>query len=133
MFVPCRPFQPSLMFASKARTYLREPPFTCSTLGRLLALPTNIILGWNSLSGANTLAYYGLSTDDVRGDASRVVLRLRRHPGVNLIRLLASSLTFRTNRLVCLSLASLFSLVQCLQVRLEVLTSCLSGERWIER
>jgi hypothetical protein len=37
-------FQPSLMFAGKARAYPREAPFRCSTLGRLLALSTNIRL-----------------------------------------------------------------------------------------
>ncbi len=40
--VPGRPFQPNLMFVSKAEAYLSKAPFTNSTL---LALPTNIILG----------------------------------------------------------------------------------------
>jgi hypothetical protein len=33
---------------------LKEPPL----LGRLLALPTNIRLGWKVLSGTKTLAYF---------------------------------------------------------------------------
>ncbi len=33
VFVPGKPFQPSLMFADKARAYPSEAPFRCSTLG----------------------------------------------------------------------------------------------------
>jgi len=33
MFVPGKPFQPSLMLASKGRAYLSEGPFSCSTQG----------------------------------------------------------------------------------------------------
>jgi hypothetical protein len=33
VFVPDKPFQPSLMFADKARAYLSDGPFRCSTLG----------------------------------------------------------------------------------------------------
>ncbi len=61
MYVPGKPFQPSLMFAGKAGAYPSEAPFRCSSLGsypRLWALPTNIRLGWNGLKGTNTLAYY---------------------------------------------------------------------------
>jgi hypothetical protein len=47
-----RPFQPSLIFESKARAYLS------SLLGRFLALPTNITRGWKGIPGTNTLAYY---------------------------------------------------------------------------
>ncbi len=49
MFVPGKPFQFSLMFAGKARVYPIEAPFT---------LHTNIRLGWKSLPGTYTLAYY---------------------------------------------------------------------------
>jgi hypothetical protein len=40
------------MFAGKARAYPNEAPF------RLLALPTNIRLGWKGLPGTNALGYY---------------------------------------------------------------------------
>jgi hypothetical protein len=50
VFVPGKPFQPSLMFAGKAGAYPSETPFRCSTL----ASPANIRL---DLPGANTLAY----------------------------------------------------------------------------
>jgi hypothetical protein len=33
VFVPGKPFQPSLMFAGKAGAYPSEAPFTCCTLG----------------------------------------------------------------------------------------------------
>jgi hypothetical protein len=32
LFVPGKPFQPSLMFAGKAGAYPNEAPFRCSTL-----------------------------------------------------------------------------------------------------
>ncbi len=57
MFVPGRHFQPSVMFASNAGTYPSEAHFRLKILGTLLALPTNIRLGWKSLSGTNTLPY----------------------------------------------------------------------------
>jgi hypothetical protein len=44
------------MFASKAGAYLSEAPFKYSTLGKLLALPTNIRLGWKGLPGTIALA-----------------------------------------------------------------------------
>jgi len=40
VFVPGKPFQPSLMFAGKAGAYQTKAPF------RLLASPTNIRLSW---------------------------------------------------------------------------------------
>ncbi len=43
MFVPGKPFQPSLVIAGKARTYISEAP-------------TNTRLAWNGLPGANALA-----------------------------------------------------------------------------
>jgi hypothetical protein len=45
-FVPGKFYQPSLMFASKAKVYPIEAPLRCPLKGRLLALPTNIRLGW---------------------------------------------------------------------------------------
>ncbi len=53
MFVPNKPFQPSLMFEGKAGAYLSE----AQLLERLLALPTNIRIGWKGLPVINTLAY----------------------------------------------------------------------------
>jgi hypothetical protein len=47
VFVPVRPFQPSLIF-DNARAF----PF------RLLALPTNNSLSWKGLPGTNTLAHH---------------------------------------------------------------------------
>jgi hypothetical protein len=44
------------MFAGKVRACPSEAPFPL--LGRLLALPTNIRQGWESLPETNTLAYY---------------------------------------------------------------------------
>jgi hypothetical protein len=40
VFVPGKPFQPSLMFAGKAGGYPSEALFRCSAIGRLLASPT---------------------------------------------------------------------------------------------
>ncbi len=60
MFVRGKPFQPSLMFESKAGTYLSREIFTI-----LQDLPANIRQDWKSLPGTNTLAYckdsYGTS------------------------------------------------------------------------
>ncbi len=50
MFVPSKPFQPSLMFVGKARGLPEWSTF--------LALIQNIRLGWKDLPGTNTLAYY---------------------------------------------------------------------------
>ncbi len=47
----------SVMIMSKARAYLSEAPFMCSTLGRLLALPATIRASWKGLKGTNTLTY----------------------------------------------------------------------------
>ncbi len=71
MFVPGKPFQLSLMFVGKTRSlpYRGAPeslpkPTQVKHLsgaplyGNLLALPTNIRLGWKGLSGTNALAYY---------------------------------------------------------------------------
>jgi hypothetical protein len=41
-----------------AGAYLSEAPLGAPLWGRLLALPANFRLGWKSLQGTNTLAYY---------------------------------------------------------------------------
>jgi hypothetical protein len=51
MFVTCKVLQPSLMFGGKAGAYSapeRSPPWD-----RILALPTNIRLGWKGLPVTN--------------------------------------------------------------------------------
>jgi hypothetical protein len=50
--------------------------------GRLLALPTNIRLGWQYLPGTNTLAYYeksfiGLTPGLFQEDESSLFLKIR--------------------------------------------------------
>jgi hypothetical protein len=54
MFAPGKLFQPCMMFAGKARTCPNESAFRFS----FKALPTNVRLGWKSLSVTNILAYY---------------------------------------------------------------------------
>jgi hypothetical protein len=55
LFVPSRPFQPSLMLAGKAGPY---PSNTFQALHSWVSSwPTKIWLSWTSLSGTNTLAY----------------------------------------------------------------------------
>jgi hypothetical protein len=52
MFVPGKPFHPSLIFAIRAGVYPSEAPVRCSTLRKAReALPTNIRLGSNCLPG----------------------------------------------------------------------------------
>jgi len=72
--------------------------------GRLLALPTNIRLGCKSLQGTNTLAYY-----------AKVKLRAPKNcilePGPNVIKLFTVVIYNVLNKLECLSLAGLPSLV----------------------
>ncbi len=58
MFVPGKPFRPSLRFAGMAGAYPSKAPFICFTLGWAPCLNTNIRLGWKGLPGTNTLAYY---------------------------------------------------------------------------
>ncbi len=53
MFVPGKPFQPSVVFAGG-----QSLPEWSTFQGRLLASPTNTTLGWKGLPGTNTLAYY---------------------------------------------------------------------------
>jgi hypothetical protein len=54
LFIPGRPFQSSLIFANKARAYSNELVSVAPLLGRLLAVPGHIRLGWKSLSRTNT-------------------------------------------------------------------------------
>jgi hypothetical protein len=54
VFVPNKTFQPGLMFARKAVAYPSEEPFKAPIFGRLLALPANIILGWECMPRAST-------------------------------------------------------------------------------
>jgi hypothetical protein len=49
MFVPVKPFQPSLMFVGKARVSPRVEPLKWSSLSQALALPANIRLSWKGL------------------------------------------------------------------------------------
>ncbi len=65
MFVPSEVFQPSLMFARKAKAHLCEAPLRgCGRVAQLEgaslrqapALLANIRLGWKSFPGSNTLA-----------------------------------------------------------------------------
>jgi hypothetical protein len=53
VFVPGKPLQPSQMFAGKAGVYP-----SAQLLGRLLALPKSIGLGWKGLPEPSTIAYY---------------------------------------------------------------------------
>ncbi len=50
MFVPGRPFQPSLMFASKVKVYPRRVGFW--------PYPPNIRLDWKGQTAGSTVAYY---------------------------------------------------------------------------
>jgi len=53
-----RPLQPSPMFFSKVRAFLSEAPFSVPLYAGLLALSTNIRLGWKDVPRKNTIAYY---------------------------------------------------------------------------
>jgi hypothetical protein len=44
VFVSSKPFQPSVMFVGEARANPSKVSFSCFTLGKALALPTNIRL-----------------------------------------------------------------------------------------
>jgi hypothetical protein len=61
VFVTGKPFQPSLMFVIKAGAYSSGAPTGSCLPGRLLALSTNIRLGWKCLPVTNDLTYYGHS------------------------------------------------------------------------
>jgi hypothetical protein len=52
VFVPGKPFQPSLMFAGPYRS---ELPLDAPLLGRLLALSTDIRLGYKEMPGKNSI------------------------------------------------------------------------------
>jgi hypothetical protein len=58
VFVLENPFQPVLMFASKAGAYLSLPILGAALYGKLLALPPNIRLVWKGLPWTNTIAYF---------------------------------------------------------------------------
>ncbi len=65
MFVPEKPFRPSLMFVGKA---MRLEHLKGATLWQAPASPTNIILEVKGLPSTNTLAYYKHSEiTDVKG------------------------------------------------------------------
>jgi hypothetical protein len=51
--VPVKPLQPSLMLANKAGTYWVKYLSGAPHLGGLLALPTNIRLGWKWMTQIN--------------------------------------------------------------------------------
>ncbi len=56
VFVPVRPFKPSVLFPVN----LEPSPFSVPLIGRLLALFANIILGWKGLPGSNIKAHQQL-------------------------------------------------------------------------
>jgi hypothetical protein len=58
VFVPGKLFQPSLMFVGKARGHPRVEHLKGASLGQARSLLANIGVGWKSLPGKNTLAYY---------------------------------------------------------------------------
>jgi hypothetical protein len=55
VFFTSKPYQPSPIFAAKAKCCLSGAP----TLGQAMALLTNIRLGWKGLPVANTPVYFG--------------------------------------------------------------------------
>ncbi len=52
VFVPGKPFKPSLVYAGKAKTYLKA-----TSVRPALALLANIMLSWKRLPGTNSRAY----------------------------------------------------------------------------
>jgi len=58
MFVPGTAFQPCLMFGVRPELTQVKRLLSAPLQGMLLALPTNIRLGWKGLPGTNTVAYY---------------------------------------------------------------------------
>ncbi len=73
-------------------------------LGRLLASPTNIRLGWKGLPGTYALAYY----KNLYLTAVKSFIALAH--GTNIINLFCPYITDFCNKLECLSMASLSSL-----------------------
>jgi hypothetical protein len=58
VFVPDKPFKLSQCLPVRLEpTYVKKLS-GAALWGRLLALPTNIRLGWKGLPGTNTLAYF---------------------------------------------------------------------------
>ncbi len=62
MFATVSHFHPSLIFPGKAEAYQSWAPTGLRFNGSLLALPTNIRLGWKWMEVANTLAFYDEAT-----------------------------------------------------------------------
>jgi hypothetical protein len=54
------------MFALKARAYPSEALFGCSTLGQVLALPTNIRLGCKGFTRTNMLGFSNSNTAEIK-------------------------------------------------------------------
>jgi hypothetical protein len=88
VFVPGKPFQPRLMFVSKAGTYPSEAPFRCSTLLVPGLTHTTIGPGWKGLPGTNTLAYYG------NPYITAAISLMIQAPGVCIIKLLKTVIKF---------------------------------------
>jgi hypothetical protein len=57
MFVRGNPFQPSLIFVSKAGNIRVKRPLGAPLYGRLLLALLDISAEWKGLQGTNTLAY----------------------------------------------------------------------------
>ena len=57
MFVPGKPFQPSLIFVDKV-SLPRMEHLKYASLGEAPALPENIRVGWKGFLGINTPPYY---------------------------------------------------------------------------
>ncbi len=56
--------KPALMFVTSVRAYMSEAPYAANSMGRLLALTSNILLKL----GQNTLAFYaGTSLKKIDG------------------------------------------------------------------
>ncbi len=57
-------FLPSLIFVGKTGAYQSGASTGLYSTGRLLAVPTNIRLGWKLMAVANTLTYYDRADKD---------------------------------------------------------------------
>ncbi len=60
MFVPCKPFQPNLMFAGKVRAYLSGAPFRCSTQGQAKQIKNGLAYGINKCQSVTKTYTCGL-------------------------------------------------------------------------
>jgi hypothetical protein len=110
VFVPGKPFLPSLMFGGKAITYPRVEHLKGASLGWAPALPANNRQGWKGLPGTNAVASY----ENTYTTAVKSFITLATW---------VVKLFFRHNlpmyKLECLSLADLSSLLEYLLFRLE--------------